>query len=514
MKHWRRAAAVILGSATVLSFAPFNLAFMPLISLAVWVFLIEQASSWRSASLIGFCWGLGYFGLGVQWVYTTVHTVGGMPWGLGVIMHALFAIYLSFYPACVAGTMKALLNRYGDKAPLSRKGHSFLLWSFIFPALWVASEWLRGEGYLGFNWLTLGYSQAGVTPIAGWARLIGVYGVSFWLVVLAGGLGVLCLRVDNLKWRKGFFQWLFVLALIMISGKWFLVHTWTFPNQKMNVSLIQGNVAQENKWNEQWQYDIFKRYTRLLNEAKGKIVIVPETALPVLREQLPQQWVDELSEVYKLGDRTVLLGLVDRVEGRHQYYNSIWLYGKYAADQVYHKRHLVPFGEFIPGMQWLGFLDRWWNMPLSAFKRGIDDPLILRLNEITFAPSICYEDGFSRLFRGNALQANVLLNISNDAWFGSGVAIDQHLQIAQMRSIESAKFMVRSNNTAGTAIIDEKGNIRQKLKPFSEDILEGEVVGYQGVTPFMRYGERMVLLLCSFSIAIAWILSMVKNLRK
>ncbi len=508
MKHWRRVAAVILGGATVLSFAPFNWVFMPLISLAVWVILIEQASSWRSAVIVGLCWGFGFFGLGVQWVYTTVHTVGGMPWALGLIMHALFAMYLSFYPACVAGIMKALLKWYGDKRPSLKKGeHSFLLWSLIFPVLWVASEWLRGEGYLGFNWLTLGYSQAGVTPIAGWARLIGVYGVSFWLVALAGALGVLCLRVDHIKWHVAFTQWLAVLLVIMASGKWGLVYAWTSFDQKMDVSLIQGNVAQENKWNEQWQYDIFKRYTRLLNEAQGKVVIIPETALPVLRDQLPQQWVSELSEVYTSAGRTVLLGLVDQVKGRSQYYNSIWVYGKY-ADQAYHKRHLVPFGEFIPGIQWLGFLERWWAMPLSAFKRGIDDPLILKLDEITLAPSICYEDGFSRLFRGKALEATVLLNISNDAWFGSGVAIDQHLQIAQMRSIESAKFMVRSNNTAGTAIIDDKGNIRQKLPPFKESILEGEVMGYRGVTPFMRYGEVVVLVLCGLSLIVAWGIAM------
>jgi len=498
---------VVLGLSTVLSFAPFYGALVPMATLAVWVVLIERASSVRQALWLGMAWGVGFFGLGVQWVYTTVYTIGGMPQLLGAVMYGLFALYLSLYPAFVAMAMKWIRQR-------SREYSLYAVWGLVFPVLWVISEWLRGEGSLGFNWLTLGYSQVGVTPLVGWARWVGVYGVSYWVVAFAGVLGVLCLQCGEESLGSKPRQWMFSsplsLALLVLGGgvcalgEWALHHSWTQPGTSLHVSLIQGNVPQENKWDDQWQLGIFKRYTRLLNQAKGHLVVVPETALPVLRHQLPRVWVEELQSTFRKEGRTALLGLVERSDAMGHYYNSIWTYGQY-SEQDYRKRHLVPFGEFVPGIQWLSFFERWWTMPLAAFGRGVVDPSPLKLGQgVVLAPSICYEDGFSSLFQGQAEQATVLLNVSNDAWFGDGIAIDQHLQIAQMRSIESAKPMIRANNTAGTAVIDASGRVVQQLPHFKEGILESEVLTQIGVTPFMHYGESLTLMLCAVSVLCAW----------
>lgn len=498
-------AAFVSGLLTVLAFAPFNWVIMPVITLGSWGVMVHRARSVTKSFFLGLAWGVGFFGLGVQWVYTTVHSIGGMPQWLAILMHILFAFYLSLFPAGVA----FLLHKAKGFLVYRHHPYSFaVLWLVCFPLFWMLSELLRGEGHLGFNWLSLGYSQAALTPLAGWARWLGVYGVSFWVVMGAGAFVWLVhqAEVAALTIRHVLYGALFSV-FVLLFGKWSLLHQWTTPAASLSVSLVQGNVEQSNKWDSAFQVAIFRRYTRLLNEAKGTLVVLPETAIPVLKHQLPKWWLEDLDQSYRLANRTVLLGVVEELPARSsasvgRYYNAFWTYGA-SGGQFYQKRHLVPFGEYIPGAGWLQFFSRWWDMPLAAFSRGDQDPKLLSMpNDVKVASTICYEDSFSGLLRGRFSDATLLLNISNDAWFGDGMAIDQHLQIAQMRSIETAKPMIRSNNTAGTAVISGAGKIDAYLKPFEENILEITVRTQRGITPFVRYGDWGIVVLSMVSILI------------
>jgi apolipoprotein N-acyltransferase len=342
----------------------------------------------------------------------------------------------------------------------------------------------------GFPWQALGYSQAPYSPLAGYAALVGVYGVS-WLAALTAG--ALALRKP---WP------LALAAAVWLAGLGLGRIEWTQPvGAPVTVSLLQGNIAQEMKFRPEMLADTLATYRRMALESESKLIIMPETALPILLEDVPGDYLDELREHVAGRDGHLILG-VPIHEPVERYFNSvITLDG--GSMQRYDKAHLVPFGEFVPpGFRW--FVDAM-VMPMSDFSRGAPDQQPLVVGDQRIAANICYEDVFGEELIHALPEATLMLNISNDGWFGDSFAPWQHHQIAQMRALETGRWWLKSNNTGVTAVIDAQGRTVASLKPFTTDALHGEVQGMTGATPYSRWGNALFLALAGAALLGVWL---------
>ncbi len=465
-------SAALLGAAGVLCFAPAEFFWLaPLVWGGLFA-LLRRAETSRQATLTGFGFGLGFFLTGVSWVYVSLSVFGGMPWWLAGLAALLFCTAMALYPALAGG----LFKRWQPAG--------FLEQAIFFAALITAVDWLRSWFLTGFPWLGIGYSQAPPSPLAGFAPIIGVHGLAL-LLALNGAL--------LLRWRIG----LTALAATCIIGLGLRQIEWTQPEGKpLSVALIQGNVPQEMKFRPEAFYRTLSLYRQLITQHPAQLTLLPETALPVFFEQLPESYLLELERLASRRGGDLLAGTL--TGNQLGYYNSAVSLGSSAA-QVYSKQHLVPFGEFIPtGFAW--FM-AYAQIPMSAFSRGSTVPEPLRLAGHTVAVNICYEDAFGREIAPVAGQAGVLANLSNTAWFGHSLAQPQHLQISQMRALETGRPMLRATNTGMTAIIAADGNVTAVLPAFESGVLEGEVQPRTGQTPYIVFGDWPALLLMALGLA-------------
>jgi apolipoprotein N-acyltransferase len=234
-------------------------------------------------------------------------------------------------------------------------------------------------------------------------------------------------------------------------------------------------------------------YWRLI-QASGdaQLVVLPETALPVFSDRLPNEYLAQLVDHARTRRADILVGLVERTADGRDYYNSLFSVGT-APVQVYRKQHLVPFGEFVPPL--FGWIVRWLQIPMQDFARGGSDQRPMALSGQRVAINICYEDTFGEEVIRQLPEATILVNVSNTAWFGRSLAQPQHLQIARMRALETGRPMLRATNTGMTAIIDPRGRVQAVADPFSETVLRGRVQGHEGATPFVRVGNALAVVL-------------------
>jgi len=470
-------AAFALGTATVPGFAPAGFAVLPFLTAAGLLWLWQQAATPRRAAALGFAFGMGLFLAGVSWVYISLHEFGAMPAPLAAVATLLFCAFLALYPALV-GYLQAR-----SRVPLA--GRQLLL----IPALWMLSEWLRDWIFTGFPWLALGYSQAD-TPLAGYAALAGVFALS-WLIWISAALLLALLR------SKGRMAALAGLALVFGAGYGLKQIEWTPPlGAPITVSLLQGNIPQEMKWDEARFAATVQLYQRMAADAPAQLTILPETAIPRFLDRLDPELLRALGQTARAHGGDLLLGLPVR-DASGRYYNSVLSLGS-APTQRYDKIHLVPFGEFIPpGFGWvLAVL----KIPLSDFTRGslAQTPFVLAGQKV--AVNICYEDAFGEEISRVLPEATLLVNVSNIAWFGDSLAPPQHLQIAQLRALETGRTMLRATNSGMTAIIDHRGRITAALAPFTRGVLNGVAQGRSGATPYVRWGNAplaaLALLIC------------------
>jgi apolipoprotein N-acyltransferase len=467
------------GAACVFGFAPFGAWPVPLVAFAALLFVWHRSGSPRQAALSGFAFGLGYFLCGVSWVYVSLHDFGSMPAVLAALATFLFCAYLALFPAA-AGWAVARFVPSGSPAR-----------AIAGAAAMVGFEWLRGTLFTGFPWLTLGTSQVPGSPLAGFAPLAGAYGTSL-AMGLAAALAVIGVQARRGRQRAALGA---LAAAIFLAGFAARQAAWTEPaGPAVTMALLQGNIAQEMKWRDEVRERTLVDYRRMIDEAKAKVVVVPETALPAFFDQLPPEYLAGLREDARRSGKEILLGTVERVYRGHDYdyYNSVVTLAS-ASAQSYRKRHLVPFGEFIPpGFPWvLAVL----KIPLSDFARGPRRQAPLQAAGVAFGVAICYEDIFGEEVIDALPEARILVNVSNDAWFGESFAAEQHLQASQMRALETGRWMVRSTNTGATAAIDEKGRIVSRLAPFARGTLTVDVTPRAGMTPYSRTGNLPALLL-------------------
>jgi apolipoprotein N-acyltransferase len=465
-------ASLLLGAVSVFGFAPFYFFPLPLLALAGAIWLWHRESSPRLAALHGFLFGWGFFLAGVSWVYVSLHQFGGMPAVLAGVATALFCAYLALYPALAAWLIVKL-----------RSGHP-VLDSLVAASAWTMAEWLRGWLFTGFPWLALGYSQSPPSPLAGFAPLVGGYGLSFIAALLAATLALSVGRRRPMLWAGG------LIFAVVVLGAGSSVVEWTRQKtEPLTVSLLQGNVAQELKWRPEHLVHSMQTYLRLARSHPAHLIVLPETALPIVLDDLAPEYLAELSKAALPGG-DALLGIVTRA-GAANYENA----AVSAADpsKRYSKSHLVPFGEFTPpGFAWtLALL----QIPMSDFSRGAARQAPVEVAGEKIALNICYEDLFGEEIIRSLPEATLLVNISNVAWFGDSLAPPQHLQIAQLRALETGRFMVRATNTGKTAVVDPKGKVVSQLPNFVADALVAEIHGYTGMTPYARWGNWPVVVL-------------------
>jgi apolipoprotein N-acyltransferase len=470
----------VAGAVCVFGFAPFYAWPVPMAAVAALFFAWSASGSPRQAMLSGFVFGLGYFLTGVSWVYVSLHDFGGMPAILAALATFLFCAYLALWPA-LAGWLTLRFAARGLGRRLAFAAAAF-----------VACDWVRGWLFTGFPWLTLGTSQIPDGPLAPFATYVGAYGTSLAITAVASTVVMLFVLAGRARLVAG-------AALIAIVALAFAARLpqWTQPaGAPMKIALLQGNIAQEIKWRDEVRDRTLLAYRQMIVDAKARVVVIPETALPAFLDELPPAYVESLRQHARDAGKDILLGTVERRfvgKGRdYEYFNSlVTLTG--GPMQAYRKHHLVPFGEFIPvGFHWvLAIL----HIPLSDFSRGPAEQPPLTAAGVRFGVAICYEDIFGEEVIRQLPAAQVLVNVSNDAWFGKSFAAEQHLQASQMRALETGRWMVRSTNTGASAAIDEHGRVVSRLEPFTAATLVAEVPPRDGATPYVRWGNTPFLLL-------------------
>jgi len=468
------AAALAAGALTVAGFAPPALFPLPLLTLAGLLF-IWRAATPQAAFWTGFAFGAGLFGVGASWVYVSLHDFGMMPAPLAAVGTFAYCAILALYPAA-AGWCLARLR----PGPLA-----FAL--FAFPALWTLFEWLRGWIFTGVSWLALGYSQVD-SPLAGFAPVVGTYGVSFVTVLCAGLLVVVTAGSVKARLTGG-------VALVFALGLGQLLKQidWTSPQgAPLKVALLQGNIPQDVKFQSDHYAATLATYKRLIETSRGQLIVLPETAIPRFLDAVDPGYLRDIARIAVERHADVLFGVPIRdPEGR--YFNSVVSVGA-SPSQRYDKSHLVPFGEFVPpGFSWIV---KTFAIPLSDFSLGPKNPRPLALAGQLVAPNICWEDAFGEEIIRQLPEATLLVNVSNVAWFGNSLAPAQHLQISRMRALETGRAMLRATNTGVTAIIDPRGKVVAKLPQFTEGILAGEVRGYTGASPYVKLGNTPIVLTC------------------
>ncbi len=466
----------LLGGLAALAFAPVGWFLLIFLSLAGLLHLIDRASP-RRALALGWLFGLGLFGVGVSWVYTSLHVYGGMPSWLAAFAVFLFCGILALFPAAAAW------------ATVRYSGPGLFRLLLAFPLMWTGVEWVRGWLFTGFPWLAAGYAQVPDGPLAGYAPIAGVYGVS-WLTAICAGALVWLLRS---AWLPG--KWLAPLSLLVVlagAGEGLKQVEWTRPTGgPVAVALVQGNVPQEMKWRPEQAAQTLADYAEHVRSSRARLIVLPETAFPVFYRDLRPSYLAELRELANERGADILAG-VPTGDLAGAYYNSVVSIGA-APEQFYHKHHLVAFGEFIP--PGFGWIVKVLHIPLSDFARGGREQPPMNVAGQKVAVNICYEDVFGEEIIRPLPAATLLVNVTNDAWFGESFAGWQHAQMSQMRALEAGRYMLRATNTGVTAIIDQKGRVVSALPEFVTATLTGEAQGFEGMTPYARWGNAPVVLL-------------------
>jgi len=532
--HAALAGALILGMLHGLAFAPapFPAWFLPLLQLSTFgamSWLVWRAATLKRAIWIGAAFGAGTFAVGVSWIYISLHVYAYMAAPLAALGVGLLAAYLSLYPALATGLAWWLAQRpAGDAAP--GRTASALVCILALAAAWTGSEWLRGVLFTGFPWLNVGYAHVD-GPLHGWAPLLGVYGVAFASTLAAAGLAWIvaaaCRRGEaGVALRTG---WpalaaaVAALAVGLAGAAW----SWVRPyGPALDVRLVQANIPLSDKFDpaQIWQGMDLHRDLAERPRADGRpvtLTVLPETAVPVFQDQLSaeawKEWVD--SAAVRGGTFALGVAMRDIRADRDYYYNSvITLDGQTAperlvsghVDRRYDKRHLVPFGEFVPpGFRW--FVDEM-VMPLGDFDRGQPRQKPFDIGGQHIAMNICYEDVFGEellpAVRPGASDpgATILANVSNLAWFGNSLALPQHLQMSRMRVRETGRPMLRATNTGMTAVVDAQARVVGELAPHTAGVLDATVQGTTGLTLYARTGNAPILVLVAALLAaLAWV---------
>ena len=485
-------AAALAGATAVLGFAPFSL--WPLAILAVAGFY-RWVQGRRGGFLAGWGFGLGLLGFGVFWVRISLNEFGNMPVLVANLLTGVFILAMALYYGLAGWLVRLLAGEQGRRTPEPGLSGPLL----ILPGAWVLFEWLRGWLFSGFPWLALGYTQIDA-PLGGLAPVAGVYGVSL-AVALSGGLLWLILRSQG---RRRWFALAGLVALWSLGAGLRLVE-WTQPDGvPLRATVIQANIQPSMKWDPDALLPILETHLELTQErlADSDVIVWPETAVPEFLDEIRDGLIEPMTRTAQEEGVAIVLGVPYRDLDTKDYYNGLLSIG--TAEDLYVKRHLVPFGEFLPFKAWLGPLIKLFEVPMSDFSAGPPGASVLMVNGVKVGASICYEDAFPEEVIQALPEAAYLINASNDAWFGDSLAPHQHLQIARMRALETSRYLLRSTNTGISAIVGPAGALIASSSLLEEAVLKGQIQPMSGMTPFARFGNLPVLALLSLSLIIGF----------
>ncbi len=463
--------ALTCGALLPLSFAPYDYFWLqfPLIAFIFFACLEQTAKvAFRRAYLFG----MGWFVHGIYWLYYSLHFHGGMPAPVAVITIILLSAYMALFPALAF----YLSNRF-------IKASKFNMLVVVYPISWMLFDWFRGYFLTGFPWVQIGMAQID-TYLIGYAPLIGGLGVGLLVTVICGLL-VINIFKPYLK------ATLSAIVFIYVSGYLLGLISWTDEvGEPIKVSMIQGNIAQAEKWKKQNYRPTLKMYRELTQQHwDSDLIIWPETAIPGFKSQVPY-YLEQLSKEAQATDTDVLLGLFTRNAQTRRYYNSMIT----LDDQVYLKRHLVPLGEYFPLRPLLGFFAQWVNIPMSDIDSGEDVQPLINAAGQKIGLSICFEDAFDRSVLLDLPEATLLINVSNDAWFENSSQPWQHHQIARMRALEAGRVLLRVTNTGVSSIIDRNGDVLHQSPQFERNVITANVQAYEGATPYVLWANYLLII--------------------
>lgn len=475
--------ALVAGALTPLALAPFNFWPLEIVSIALfYLSLRELRAGW--AFLRGWCYGLGAFLAGTSWVYVSIHDYGAasMPLAAGLTFGFCAGIALFF---ALPAWLWVLCLRC-NHAPASD--------ALAFAALWFGLELFRSWFLTGFPWLFAGYSQMD-GPLASLAPVGGVWLLSFSVALIAALL-------VNIPWliRRPVSL---VAGIVLLIAPWFGAiafkgQVWTQPaGEPLKVAAMQGNIAQELKWDPGHVQDTLALYRQMtIREGKTDLIVWPENAIPVLKEYA-DGYLQDVTAIANQRGATLITGIPVRErddKGQDRFYNALTVNGD--NTNTYYKQKLVPFGEYVPLQEQLRGLITFFNLPMSDFVPGPEGQPLLTAKGYRIAPFICYEVVYPEFVADMATRSDLLLTVSNDTWFGKSFGPQQHLQMARMRALESGRWMIRGTNNGVTALIDPFGRITTQIPSFELATLHGSVVPMKGATPYLTWRLWPLAILC------------------
>ena len=471
-------AYFLIGALTMLSFAPFG--WFP----AAFFFVLPLICAFRycepgSAARLGFAWGAGLFFAGTYWLYVSIHIFGQAPPFVATFMMIALVVIMAIYYAA-AGWLVATLRGQGG-------------WQFVavMSTTWVFLEWLRGWMLSGFPWMTLGYSQID-SWLAGFAPVLGVYGISLMLMLSVCAL----LEVFESNGRSRMVFAMFAV-LPWIAGAILKPISWTVPaGPAVKTTIVQGGISQDRKW-QRAQFGVtLDLYRNSLQEHNDSdLVVWPEVAIPSVLDQVGN-YVSLLQQYVAANNTTLLFGILERDASLQQVFNSVIAIDG-SSQQVYRKHHLVPFGEYFPVPAFMREWLRMMNLPYSDITPGeAVQSLLVMPDGNQLAVAICYEDAYAAEQLYAFPDATILINVSNDAWFGDSIAPHQHLEIARMRALEAGRYVVRATNNGVSAFIAPDGSLLETGPQFEYVTMTHDIIPLVGSTLYVRAGNWPVILLC------------------
>ena len=477
--------ALLAGAFLPFAFAPFNIYmlafFMPATLLHLWL-----KSSAKQAFWLGLAFGIGFFTVGNSWIYISVHSFGNATSFLAAFLTSLLILLMSMYPA-----IQGYLLRHFFK-----EKHVLLICLCAFPATWVSFEYIRSFLFDGFPFLFLGYSQL-TNPLSGLAPMIGVYGLSLVTAFINGAILLIFYRMSHTQKLIGI-----MLSLACVLLGWsYQGHAWTKPlGQPIQLSLIQGNIPQSLKWNSNELNTILTKYMTLTNQHwNSSLIVWPEGAVPIFPNQIPD-FFNTLNQQAKTQHATLIVGAPLNDQITQTYYNGLIMLGENTGS--YRKRHLVPFGEFIPLQSIYGSIMKKLNVPMSDLSPGPKEQPPLMFNHVPIATFICYETAFP-IETLDEMQGKALaINIVDDAWFGHSIAAAQQLQMTQMRALETGRYIAVTANTGITALINPLGQVVTMLPINTTSVLTVKATAMSGDTPLLRFNYYPVLIIVLILLAL------------
>ena len=478
------------GLSLVFAYAPFSQWYLALLIPAITFNKIQKQTPKKAAKLMGI-FAFGWFASGVSWVHVSIDQFGGLPLIVSLSLMLLLCIYLAIFPALAA----YLTARFSENQQLN-------LW--LLPSFWLISEYLRSVFLTGFPWLSFGYSQID-SPLASFAPVIGEVGITALVVFINICLVKIASAIKQQSYTSLRFRMTRVFRLSLSSFIFSNVTLVKPSGEIIKVALVQGNIEQSIKWAPEQEWPTMLKYLDLtLENYDADIIIWPESAIPAM-EPAVQDYLTTVNSSAILNDSAIITGIINYNFESKEYFNSLITLGKkqmgddqgyfYNHSNRYSKNHLLPIGEFVPFQEWLRPIAPLFNLPQSSFSRGSYVQKNLIANDIHLLPLLCFEIAFPHQLAANLTnKTDLILTVSNDAWFGNSHGPHQHMEIARMRALEFGRPLLRSTNNGITAIVNHKGDFIARIPQFEEKVLKSEVPLVIGETPYSQW-PRLILLL-------------------